>query len=233
MRTLLARIADNIAPTRLGRSFRWLLSATLVNNIGDGIAIAAGPLLVASLTRDPFLVSLALLSGYLPVLIFGVVGGAAADRFDRRRMVIAVDLVRAGVLVVLVIVALVVGIIYVARNKDTWRAKGRHVVAEGRNFGTNTDNQGCLDESIARYKKETGHLSAISTNLFMGGCLESSRPTPGFCDKVPVGDMMKLGEWRAEQCRHYDLGNDLNCKYYLFIPVPMFCGEQKRTGNQQ
>ena len=102
MRILPARIVENIAPTRLGTSFRWLFSATLINNIGDGIAIAAGPLLVASLTQDPFLVSLALLSGYLPVLIFGVVGGAAADRFDRRRMVIAVDLVRAGVLVVLV-----------------------------------------------------------------------------------------------------------------------------------
>ena len=89
-------------PARLGRSFRWLLSATLINNVGDGIAYSAGPLLVASQTRDPFLVSMALLSQYLPVLIFGVISGAIADRVDRRRMVVLVDLGRAIVLVVLV-----------------------------------------------------------------------------------------------------------------------------------
>ena len=89
-------------PARLGRGFRWLLSATIINNVGDGIAIAAGPLLVASLTRDPFLVSMALLSQYLPALLFAVLGGAIADRVDRRRMVAAVDLGRAAVLIVLV-----------------------------------------------------------------------------------------------------------------------------------
>ena len=93
---------ETVAPARLGRSFRWLLSATIVNNVGDGVALAAGPLLVASQTRDPFLVSMALLSEYLPVLLFGVLGGAAADRFDRRRMVVVVNLARAVVLVVLV-----------------------------------------------------------------------------------------------------------------------------------
>jgi MFS family permease len=102
VRVLPARITETIAPTRLGRSFRWLLSATVVNNIGDGVAISAGPLLVASQTRDPFLVSMALLSEYLPVLLFGVIGGAAADRFDRRRMVVVVNLGRAFVLVALV-----------------------------------------------------------------------------------------------------------------------------------
>lgn len=102
MGSLLARVIEPVVPARLGRSFRWLLSATIVNNVGDGIAIAAGPLLVASLTRDPFLVSMALLSQYLPVLLFGVLGGAIADRVDRRRMVVAVDLGRAVVLVVLV-----------------------------------------------------------------------------------------------------------------------------------
>src|SRR6185369_9168496 len=85
-----------------GRGFRWLLSATVVNNIGDGVAISAGPLLVASQTRDPFLVSLALLSEYLPVLLFGVIGGVIADRVDRKRMVVVVNLLRVGVLVALV-----------------------------------------------------------------------------------------------------------------------------------
>jgi Transmembrane secretion effector len=99
---LIDRIAETIAPTRLGSSFRWLLSATLVNNIGDGVALSAGPLLVASQTRDPFLVSMALLSEYLPTLLFGVLGGVAADRFDRRRMIVAVNLGRAFVLAALV-----------------------------------------------------------------------------------------------------------------------------------
>lgn len=78
MRVIPARIIDTVAPRRLGSSFRWLLSATVINNVGDGIAIAAGPLLVASQTRDPFVVSMALLSQYLPMLLFGVIGGAAA-----------------------------------------------------------------------------------------------------------------------------------------------------------
>ena len=102
MSSLIARPTETIVPARLGRSFRWLLAATLINNTGDGIVLAAGPLLVASQTSDPFLVSLAVLSGYLPTLLFGVLGGAFADRFDRRRMVIVVDLCRAAALVVLV-----------------------------------------------------------------------------------------------------------------------------------
>ena len=92
---------DAVAPKRLGSGFRWLLASTIVNNVGDGVAIAAGPLLVASQTRDPFLVSMALLMEYLPSLLFGVVGGVAADRFDRRRMVVVVNLGRAIVLAVL------------------------------------------------------------------------------------------------------------------------------------
>jgi MFS family permease len=96
------RLVAVALPQRLGSSFRWLLGSTIVNNLGDGVALAAGPLLVASLTRDPFLVSMALLSQWLPMLIFGVLGGVAADRFDRRRMVIAVNLARAVVLVALV-----------------------------------------------------------------------------------------------------------------------------------
>jgi MFS family permease len=103
VRRLPSRIIDAIAPTRLGRSFRWLLAAETVSNFGDGVAIAAGPLLVASQTDDPFLVSMALLAEYLPTLLFGVVAGAVADRFDRRLVVAAVNVVRAVVLALLTV----------------------------------------------------------------------------------------------------------------------------------
>ena len=96
------RLLDLVAPPRLGRDFRWLLASSLVNNAGDGVAVAAGPLLVASLTRDPFLVSLALLSEYAPVLIFGVISGTIADRVDRKAMVVIVNIGRAIVIAVLV-----------------------------------------------------------------------------------------------------------------------------------
>jgi MFS family permease len=96
-----ARIPEAIAPSRLGHSFRWLLASSLIANVGDGIALAAGPLLVAAQTRDPFLVSLAVLAQQLPNLLFGLPAGAIADRFDRRRIVAAVNVVRATILVAL------------------------------------------------------------------------------------------------------------------------------------
>jgi MFS family permease len=110
---ILSRLLDVLAPPRLGRPFRWLFAASLINNAGDGVAVAAGPLLVASQTRDPFLVSLALLSEYAPVLVFGVVSGAIADRVDRKRMVIVVNLLRSFVLVVL-IATIVTGTVSIA-----------------------------------------------------------------------------------------------------------------------
>lgn len=94
-------IIEAIAPHRLGRSFRWLLGSTWVSNLGDGIALAAGPLLVASQTRDPFLVALAVVLQRLPWLLFGLLAGVIADRVDRRRIIVVVHSSRAAVLAVL------------------------------------------------------------------------------------------------------------------------------------
>jgi predicted MFS family arabinose efflux permease len=96
-----SRISEVVAPSRLGLGFRWLLASSWTSNLGDGIALAAGPLLVASLTRDPFLVSLAAGVQWLPPLLFGLLAGAVTDRVDRRLLVVLVDLLRAAVLVVL------------------------------------------------------------------------------------------------------------------------------------
>src|SRR5687767_12938548 len=96
----------------MGTSFRWLIGSAWVGNLGDGIALAAGPLLVASQTSDPVLVALAGLLQRLPWLLFGLYAGVLADRLDRRLVVMAVDLARAAVLVVLT-VALLTGAVNV------------------------------------------------------------------------------------------------------------------------
>jgi len=96
-----SRIAEVVVPARLGRSFRWLLASSWISQLGDGIALAAGPLLVASLTRDAFLVALAATVQWLPPLLFGLVAGALTDRLDRRLIVVTVDATRAVVLAVL------------------------------------------------------------------------------------------------------------------------------------
>ncbi|HZB39783.1 MAG TPA: hypothetical protein VE487_02390 [Ilumatobacter sp.] len=44
---------DAVAPPRMGTGFRWLPSSSWVCHLGDGIALAAGPLLVASQTEMP------------------------------------------------------------------------------------------------------------------------------------------------------------------------------------
>lgn len=97
----MGNFVEAVFPQRMGRSFRWLVGSSWVSNIGDGIAMAAGPLLVASQTSSPFLVALAALLNKLPWLLFGLWAGAIADRVDRRRLVIVANALR-----VLVIVAL-------------------------------------------------------------------------------------------------------------------------------
>jgi MFS family permease len=96
-------LGERFWPARLGHSFRWLLGSVVVSNLGDGIALAAGPLLVASETRDPLLVASAAFLQRLPWLLFGVVAGAYVDRLDRRRMVVIMDTGRAAALVLLTV----------------------------------------------------------------------------------------------------------------------------------
>lgn len=128
MHLSISAVVEPIAPARLGRSFRWLFASTVVANVGDGIALAAGPLLIASQTTDPLLVSMALLAQVLPPLLFGAVAGAIADQFDRRRIVIAVDLARVVVLAVLattiatgtVNIGVVLGALFVLGTAETF-----------------------------------------------------------------------------------------------------------------
>ena len=122
------RVAELVAPSRLGRSFRWLLASSWVTNLGDGITLAAGPLLVASVTRDPLAVAMAALLQRLPWLLFGLYAGVLADRLDRRAIVIVTGLVRVAILVLLTMlivtrhvdVALVLAVLFLFGVTETF-----------------------------------------------------------------------------------------------------------------
>ena len=95
-------LGDLVAPRRMGRDFRWLLASSWTSNLGDGIALAAAPLLIASLTSSPILVAAGAMLQYLPWLLFGLLAGAVADHHDRRRLVIIANATRAVIVAGLV-----------------------------------------------------------------------------------------------------------------------------------
>lgn len=84
------------ASTRLGRPFWLVWSASTVSSLGDGVRYVAFPLLAASLSHDPRAVAAVSVAGYLPWPLFGLVGGAMADRTDRRRLMWQTDVFRAA-----------------------------------------------------------------------------------------------------------------------------------------
>ena len=99
----MSRLLDALAPPRLGHGFRLLMASSWTSNVADGIALAAGPLLVASKTDQEFLVALAALLQWAPPLVFGVWAGALTDRLDRRLIIVTVDSLRALVVVLLAV----------------------------------------------------------------------------------------------------------------------------------
>ena len=97
----MSSLADLVAPARLGHNFRWLLASSWVTNFGDGITLAAGPLLVASQTHNPLVIAMAALLQRLPWLMFGLYAGVVADRINRRAIVITTGLARMVILLLL------------------------------------------------------------------------------------------------------------------------------------
>ncbi|MFE2166026.1 MFS transporter [Streptomyces sp. NPDC059447] len=86
------------AKTPMPRTFLKVWAASGVSSFGDGVYLSSLPLLAASLTRDPVLLSVVSAAALLPWLFFGLIGGALVDRWDRRRTMWMTDAARAALL---------------------------------------------------------------------------------------------------------------------------------------
>ncbi|WP_265523487.1 MFS transporter [Oerskovia flava] len=87
----------------IGQGFRALWGANASSNLADGLAFVSMPLLAASLTDDPRLVA-GLATVYALVrLLVALPVGVWVDRVDRRTLMVAGNLLRAGVVVALAV----------------------------------------------------------------------------------------------------------------------------------
>jgi len=96
---------------KLGSSYWKLWTATAISNLGDGISGVAYPWVASAVTRSPLLIAAAGFASRLPWLIFTLHAGVITDRFDRRKLIVAMDTARG-------ILTLIVGAI-VLLNKDS------------------------------------------------------------------------------------------------------------------
>lgn len=94
--------APNQAP--LGKNYWRLWTAHATSNLGDGISGVAYPWLASAVTRSPLLIALVAVVSRLPWLVFTLPAGVITDRFDRRKIIVAMDITR-GVLALLVAIA--------------------------------------------------------------------------------------------------------------------------------
>lgn len=99
-------------PKGLGRPFSALLTATFVTNLGDGLRLAALPLLATNLTSSPLLIGGLTAAQFLPWATFAPFGGVIVDRSDRRRLIMITQIWRSVIMAALA-VAVVVDVVQI------------------------------------------------------------------------------------------------------------------------
>src|SRR5580704_18898979 len=96
---------------RENRNYRYTWIGQVVSEIGDHFNNVAVFSLAVAVTKSPLVVSGVLLSRAVPAMLAGPLAGVTLDRFDRKRVMIASDLIRA-------VVAL--GFILTVKGHSTW-----------------------------------------------------------------------------------------------------------------
>ena len=81
---------------RLPGNFWRQFAATGISNIGDGMVHAAAPLLTLSLTNDERLIAGVSFCSMIPWLVLSLPAGVYIDRFDRRKLMIVANIIRAA-----------------------------------------------------------------------------------------------------------------------------------------
>jgi MFS family permease len=90
-RGVLRELAVDITPLRRSRDYRLLWFGQLISTTGRQITLVALPFQVFQLTGSALAVGLIGLAELVPLILFSIVGGAVADRVDRRKLLLATE----------------------------------------------------------------------------------------------------------------------------------------------
>ena len=108
----------------------------------------------------------------------------------------------------LVLLALIVGSLWLRRNGGELEAGARSATRDGARFGLARDEAACFEEGKRRAAGSTTIQAALAVNQFMRSCLEFSRATPGFCEGVPpITALRRAATWQVQTC-----GRDAGCR---------------------
>ncbi|MFD3945739.1 MFS transporter [Streptomyces sp. NPDC058579] len=83
------RVFADLTPLRTSAHYRRLWFGNTVSWVGQGMTALAVSLQVYEITRSPFSVGLVGLFSLVPLVVFGLYGGAIADTVDRRKLGLA------------------------------------------------------------------------------------------------------------------------------------------------
>ncbi|HJQ51179.1 MAG TPA: MFS transporter [Gaiellaceae bacterium] len=100
----------NGVPLRRNRDFVLLQLGQGLSTLGSTSTYIAYPLLVLTLTHSPAKAGVVGFANVLPYALFALFAGVVADRVDRKRLMIAMDLVRAAAMAS-VVAALAAGVV--------------------------------------------------------------------------------------------------------------------------
>lgn len=106
LQRLLRLAAVDVGPLRRHRDYRLLYAGQLVSFFGTMITYVAIPYQAYALTHSPLAVGLFGIVQLVPLLLLAFVGGALADAFDRRRLVLVTEFSLAALSGVLLVNAL-------------------------------------------------------------------------------------------------------------------------------
>ncbi|GAA3068153.1 hypothetical protein GCM10020254_09860 [Streptomyces goshikiensis] len=98
-----SRLLPDLAPWRSSRDFRLLFFQGVVTFFASAMAMIALPLQIKELTDSPLAVGVMGAVELVPLVVFGLYGGALADALDRRRVILLTE-AGLGVLAVVLLV---------------------------------------------------------------------------------------------------------------------------------